>query len=235
MSWLKKLDVHHKEWFMLGAVALSLITSLIVYPMMPKVVASHWDAVGKVNGYMSAFWGTFIMPLMFLGIFLLMMFISRKDPMKENIQKFKEYFLNFVLILFLLFYSLQIFTILWNLGYKINIIYVIIPMFAILFFYTGVMLSKAEQNMSIGIRTPWTLKSKSVWDKTHKKTAVLLKFSSILFLLGLIFRKYAFIILLGLIIAVFIWAFFYSFFIYEKEKNGKEKENNSAKLRQKKH
>ena len=32
------------------------------YPQMPERMASHWNAGGDVDGYMSKFWGLFLMP-----------------------------------------------------------------------------------------------------------------------------------------------------------------------------
>ena len=36
---------------------------IYLYPQMPDMMASHWNAEGIVDGYMSKFWGLFLMPL----------------------------------------------------------------------------------------------------------------------------------------------------------------------------
>jgi uncharacterized membrane protein len=230
----KKLNFHTKEWIIFGLCIISIITGIIAYPLMPSTIVSHWGANGQPNGYLSAFWGSFILPLVILGMFFLLIFIPRADPLKENINMFKKYFLNFLLILFVFMYALQIFMIFWNLGYQIEITFIIIPLFAILFFYLGIMLSKTKQNMSIGIRTPWTLKSEKSWDETHKRASVLIKIVSVIFLLGLIFRKQAFIILLVPLLAVFLYSFVYSYVVYEKEHSSKNKHNNKSLISKKK-
>ena len=52
----------------------TIITALIIasfllgaylYPFMPERMATHWDAAGIVNGYMSKTWGLFLMPLLY--------------------------------------------------------------------------------------------------------------------------------------------------------------------------
>jgi uncharacterized membrane protein len=212
-----RYPLHTKEWMLFVLCGLSIITALITFPMMPELVVTHWGADGEPNGYMTPFWGSFIMPFVIVIMFLLLIFIPRADPMRENIEKFRPEFLNFLLLLFLFLYAVQIFMILWNLGFKINIILYVVPLLSIILFYTGIMLSKAEQNMSIGIRNPWTLKSKLVWDKTHKVTAPLFKIVAGIGLFGVLFPRWAFLILLGPLFAVVLFSFIYSYVIYEKE------------------
>jgi uncharacterized membrane protein len=216
-----RYPLHTKEWILFVLCGLSIITALITFPMMPELVVTHWGADGEPNGYMNPFWGSFIMPFVIVVMFLLLIFIPRADPMRENIEKFRPEFLNFLLLLFLFLYAVQIFMILWNLGFKINIILYIVPLLSIIFYYTGVMLSKAEQNMSIGIRNPWTLKSKLVWDKTHRVTAPLLKVVAGINLLGVLFPRWAFLILIAPLLGVVIFSFIYSYRIYEKEERRK--------------
>ncbi|MCK7526814.1 MAG: SdpI family protein [Ignavibacteriales bacterium] len=43
-----------------------------------------------------------------------------------------------------------------------------LPAMGLLFIVIGSMLRKAKRNFFIGIRTPWTLSSDYVWDKTHQ-------------------------------------------------------------------
>lgn len=42
-------------------------------------------------------------------------------------------------------------------------------------FYTGVLCQHARPDWFVGIRTPWTLSSETVWVKTHKLGARLFK------------------------------------------------------------
>lgn len=223
MSWLSRMDVHYKEWILVAICIISIAVGIFFYPRMPEMVVSHWGADGVPNGFMNAFWGSFIMPAVIAFMVLLLIFIPRADPLSKNIDTFKISFLNFSIILVLFMFILQIFTILWNLNFKINIAYVIIPAFAVLFYFMGIMLGKAKQNMTIGIRTPWTLKSKTVWDETHRRTGALVKLVSVIFLLGLVFPKQAFIILLVPLFAVFLYSFIYSYVLYEKEKRTRVK------------
>ncbi|MBA3064680.1 DUF1648 domain-containing protein, partial [Candidatus Woesearchaeota archaeon] len=59
------------ELFVLIAVIISFIIGIYFYPQMPEQMASHWNAQGNVDGYMSRFWGVFLMPFVFVGLALL--------------------------------------------------------------------------------------------------------------------------------------------------------------------
>ena len=146
---------------------------------MPEKMASHWNIKGEVDGYMSRFWGLFLMPFILFGLGLLFILILRIDPLKENIEKFKKYYDGFIILFFIFMLTIYFQVILWNLGIKIGP-NVILPVgLGVLFFYVGILCENAKQNWFIGIRTPWTLSSEKVWDKTHKIVGKLFKIAGI--------------------------------------------------------
>jgi len=69
------------------------------FPQMPDKMASHWNIKGEADGYMSKFWGLFLMPIISLGLFLPFLLISKIDPLKANIEKFREYFDGFIVLI----------------------------------------------------------------------------------------------------------------------------------------
>jgi uncharacterized membrane protein len=202
-------------------VLLSFLISIYYYPQMPNLVASHWNANGDVNGYMSKLWGLFLLPLITLGLVLLLSFVPRLDPLKENIKQFQSYYEGFILsfTFFMLLIHCQI--ILWNLGIKFSMNLVIPLAMGFLFFYLGILLKHVKRNWFIGIRTPWTLSSDVVWDKTHKLGGDLFKLVGILCLIGLFFQKYVFLFVLLLILIVVIFLLIYSYYVYKVDLNSK--------------
>jgi len=185
---------------------------------MPERMASHWNSQGEVDGYLSKFWGLFLMPIVSLAIFLLFLLIPRIDPLKKNIEKFRKYFDWFIvlIIIFLLYiYSLTIF---WNLGYRFDMGQMMMPALGILFIYIGTLLKQAKRNWFIGIRTPWTLSSDAVWDKTHQLGSKLFKLAGIIALLGIFIPNYALWLVLVPVIAFSLYLMIYSYFEYKKVK-----------------
>ena len=147
---------------------LSFLTALALYPIMPDPMPSHWNAQGEVDGYMSKFWGMFLMPLITLGIVLLFLAIPRIDPLKANIALFIDSY-NIMMVA-LVAYMLYIYalTLLAALGYGFNMTFMLLPAMGVLFIIIGFLIGKAKRNFFIGIRTPWTLSSDTVWAKTHQ-------------------------------------------------------------------
>jgi len=156
------------ELIIVVIILLSFAVGIHYYPQMPDRIASHWNAQGQVDGYMSKFWGLFLMPIISVGLLLLFILIPRIDPLKSNIQQFRKYFDGFVVLIMVFLFYLYLLTIFWNSGNRFNMIAFLSPAFAILFYYSGILIENTKRNWFIGIRTPWTLSSDRVWDKTHK-------------------------------------------------------------------
>jgi len=149
-------------------IALAFIVGILLYPQMPDPMPSHWNIAGEVDGYMPRFWGLFLLPLVMVGIFLLYLAIPRIDPLKANIAAFiREYNLLMVLLSGFMFY-VYILTILWALGFEFNMNLMILPAMGVLFIAIGILIGNARRNFFVGIRTPWTLSSDTVWAKTHR-------------------------------------------------------------------
>jgi len=201
----------------LGIILISFIIGGYFYPQMPEKVASHWNAQGKVDDYMSKGWGLFLMPLMSVGFFLLFMLIPKIDPLKENIKKFRKYFDGFIVLLILFLFYVYLLTVFWNIGLRFNMSQLMTPAMGILFYYCGVLIENAKRNWFIGIRTPWTLSSETVWDKTHKIGSKLFKAAGIVAFLGILFPKQAIFFVIIPVILVTVYTLIYSYFEYQKE------------------
>jgi len=206
----------------LALVLTSFIIGIILYPYFPDKMAGHWNAAGEVDGYTSKFWGVFLMPVISAIMYGLFLIVPRIDPRKENIEKFKNYFDKFVVLILLFLFYLYGLTLWWNLGNTFNMTMFLLPAFAVLFYYVGVLVGKAQSNFSIGIRTPWTLSSEEVWKKTHSLGGKLFRFVGIFALSGLFFPAIAIWLVIVPIIGVSIFIMFYSYFEYRRiEKKNK--------------
>jgi uncharacterized membrane protein len=214
------------ELVILCIALLSIIIGIVAYPGMPAEMASHWGTHGEVNGYMSRFWGVFLLPIISVGMFILFMLLVRVDPLKQNLAEFRRHYDGFLLSIMLFLFYLYVLTLMWNIGVRFNMVQLLAPAFAVLFFYCGIVMDNAKRNWFLGIRTPWTMSSEYVWNKTHKLGAVLFKLCGILSLLGVLFWKYAIWFIIVPVIMVAIFTFFYSYYAYKKEeemeKSGKK-------------
>lgn len=201
-------------------ILISFAVGVYFYPQFPDKMASHWNIQGEVDGYISKFWGAFLMPIVSLGLFLLFLLIPRIDPLKRNIEKFRKYFDTFIVLIILFLFYVYLLTVFWNIGISFNMSRVILPAIGILFYYIGVLLKHAKRNWFIGIRTPWTLSSDNVWEKTHKLGSKLFKTAGVIALLGIFFQSLAIWLILVPVILVSVYTIFYSYFEYKKENHG---------------
>ena len=211
------MKIKKSEIIIFIIILLSFAIGVYFYPQMPDKMASHWNSRGQVDSYMSKFWGLFLMPILSVILFLLFAIIPKIDPLKANVEKFKKYFHNFIVILILFLFYIYSLTILWNLGARFNLARLLVPALAVIFYYSGVLTENAERNWFIGIRTPWTLSSDNIWKKTHKRGGKLFKVVAIISLFGVLFPDIAifFVIFPAIFIVIYIIA--YSYFEYQKE------------------
>ena len=196
---------------------MSFVIGIYLYPQMPETMASHWNSRGEVDGYMPRFWGVFLMPIVSFVILLMFLLIPNIDPLKKNIQKFRKYFDWFILLLMIFLFYIHGLSLYWNLGNVFNMTVMILPALGILFYYIGILTENAKQNWFIGIRTPWTLSNKKVWDKTHKIGGKLFKIAGVIALLGLLLPDYSMWLILAPILALVIYVILYSYLEYQKQ------------------
>jgi uncharacterized membrane protein len=195
----------------IALVVLTFLISIFLYPQMPDRIASHWNAAGVANGYMDKAAGLFFMPVLMVLMLLLFVAVPRLDPMKHNISKFIRHYTIFITIIIAFLFYLNLLMLSWNLGYRFDMVSMLIPAFAILFYYCGILTENARMNWFIGIRTPWTLSNETVWNKTNQRGGKLFKVAGIISLVGLVFQPIAiiFVILPALLVAAYTVAFSY--------------------------
>lgn len=200
-------------------IAAATIAGLLLWDQFPEQMASHWNENDQVDGYMPKFWGVFLMPLVTLGMFLLFLVIPNIDPLKANIAQFRDTFNLFVTFIIGFMIYVHALTLLWNLGYtNFKLSQAMLPAMGLLFIVIGSLLRKAKRNFFIGIRTPWTLSSDYVWDKTHQLGAVLFTVSGVLAVIGGFFGgMIAFWFLFVPMIGSTIFVLIYSYVLYQKE------------------
>lgn len=195
------------------------VAGVSLWDRLPEQMASHWNINDQVDGYMSKFWGVFLMPLITLGMLVLFLVIPNIDPLRANIAQFREVFNLFILLIVGFMVYIYALTLLWNLGYTtFGVGKAMMPALGVLFIFIGYMLRKAKRNFFIGIRTPWTLSSDRVWEETHRIGAVLFIISGALAFIGGFFGgTIAFWLLFAPLMGSTIFLLVFSYLLYQRE------------------
>jgi uncharacterized membrane protein len=208
-----------------AAIALVLIITagmtIVAYPVMPDAVASHWNAAGDMDSTLPRFWGLILIPLLMYGFCALLAALPRIDPLRNNYPKFQASYEGFILVFAAFLFVIQLQIILWGLGVPLSPNLVMPVMIGILFISIGFLLEHAEPNWFVGIRTPWTLSSDSVWKKTHQKGATLFRLAGVVSMIGVLAGRYAWLFILVPVIAVALYTVVYSYTEFKKEQAAK--------------
>jgi uncharacterized membrane protein len=197
-------------------IALATAAGLILSPQFPDPMPSHWNAAGEVDGYTSKFWGIWLMPLITLGLTLLLAFIPAIDPLKANIEQFRGLYNTFIIgfVAYMLYvYGL---TLAAALGYQFNMTYMLLPVVGLLFIGISFLIEKAKRNFFIGIRTPWTLSSDVVWEKTHKLGAQTFRIGGVLVIVSAFFGESGFWLMMSALLFAALVPVVYSYFVFAK-------------------
>jgi len=183
---------------------------------LPELVPSHWDISGNVDGYATRDVAVLLLPAIALVVYLLMTFLPLIDPLKKRYAEFvwPYFWIKTVIVTFLV--AIHLGTLWIGLGKELNMSYLIVFLMSALFLILGFNLPKIKKNYFIGIRTPWTLHSESVWDETHKQASKLFMIASAVSLLALIFNFYPFLVLIISILIAALFSVVYSYLVFKK-------------------
>ncbi len=199
------------------------VLSIYWYPMLPERLASHWGFQGEVNGYSSKLFMAWFLPLLALGMYLLFLALPYLDPKKANYPRFAVIYHTFKAIILAVIFIMFLITNLYNLGYQVPIGLITSITIGLLMIIIGAMLPRIEPNWFMGIRTPWTLSSPTVWKKTHELGGkVFILFGLCLMVSTFLPQILAMSILMVSIVALIAVTFIYSYVLYRNEQKSKE-------------
>lgn len=199
----------------IGAVAVSATS----YGSLPERVITHWNFYGQADGWSSRDFHVFFFPILLAGMYALFLFLPAIDPRKERYQEFAGTY-NVIrgMIMSVLFLVYLVATLV-NLGYDIDVSRTVPLLIGALMIVMGNYMGKLKSNWFVGIRTPWTLSSEKVWQKTHRLGGVLfVLFGLIMMAMPHLTRKYGMILFVIAISVTVLVPIVASYIFYKKEK-----------------
>ncbi|HRQ31552.1 MAG TPA: SdpI family protein [Anaerolineales bacterium] len=198
-------------------IVVAAIAGALLWNRLPDPMPAHWNAAGEIDGYMTKFWGVFLLPIISLALTGLFLIIPNIDPLKANIAQFRATF-NWFIVVFAVYmlyvYTLTLFA---ALGTSFNMTLMLLPAVGLLFIGIGYLMNGAKRNFFIGIRTPWTLSNDTVWDKTHKLGSKLFMLGGVVAILcAFLGETGIWVMLVAILFAAFV-PVVYSYALYQRE------------------
>lgn len=190
-----------------------VIAGIILYPLLPERIATHWNAAGEPNGWESRFTGAIVFPgiLAVLNVFVPM--FLRADPKYENIgTKIKELIMWIIPVVSCICAG---FTLSAAMGRELPVQIIVPLLVGLMFIITGNYLPKTKQSYTVGIKLPWTLSSEENWNRTHRLAGFLWVGAGIIMLIAAWFPFRA-LVIFPLTAAVIIVPCVYSCLLFRK-------------------
>jgi uncharacterized membrane protein len=212
------------EFIPLSLIIISTIASFYFYFNFPDQVAIHWNMSGQPDNWSSKGFAAFFFPFFILGLYLMLLFLPKVDPKKEKYKQFGKVYNIFKNIFILFMMSIYFLTSFNSLGYNVPIEIYMPVLSGILFIIIGNYMGKIKINWFLGIRTPWTLSSETVWNQTHRVGGKI--FMLVGFILSLMHwwpENLQVLIFISIALIVFFGTFVYSYFLYKKEEKRNDK------------
>lgn len=215
--------------FLILSLINAALTAVYVALSPLEIVPMHYNIDGVADSYSSK-WFVMFMPciLIVLGIiYLIYSFVAeRNEKMLKNQKYFGRIVLGIFLFLLIDFWYLTVTCISGATKMGNAFEYILAAALGALMLFISNMLPKVKQNKTLGIKTPATLSSETVWKKTHKLGGYLGVISGavmvILAIVGMIFKLNGMAVLFGglglfLVVACIIPCI-YASVLYSKQK-----------------
>jgi len=149
-------------------VALAAGFSVWAYPELPAQVATHFDFHGNANGWSSRTVAVVLAPALAIVLALVFTVLPRIDPRGANYAKFGPTYWTIANAALVLVAGIHVFALGKALGWPIDMSRVASLGVGGLLVLLGNLMTRIRPNWFMGIRTPWTLSSDTVWRKTHR-------------------------------------------------------------------
>jgi uncharacterized membrane protein len=207
---------------------LFIVTTVAVaawlYPSLPDTMPSHWNVEGEVDGYLAKPWGVIILPGAAIFVFIVFRLIPVISPKGFKTGEFADVLNIFQVVMVGFMSFVAILVMLEAQGIDVRINQMIFLAVGGLFIVIGSYLHRVRKNFFVGIRTPWTLASGEVWDRTHRLGGRLFIVMGLIFIAGAFYRVNTGL-LVTMIVTIALVPVIYSYFLYRQvegfEEDGK--------------
>jgi uncharacterized membrane protein len=207
------------NYLMLAAIAAPLIYLAFVWNQLPDIVPTHFGPSGKPDAF-GPKWTLGILTVVSIGLYFLMRNVPHLDP-RLNQASVSEHYPKLILLILTFLGAIHILIIRSALEQMAGEVFINLVFVGVFLLLAGIgnYLNTLKSNYFVGIRTPWTLESETVWRKTHQMGAKLFFAMGIMGALVVVWlpEMWKIVWTLSLIFATVIWVFVYSYRAHKEE------------------
>lgn len=217
-----KSPVNRRAWIALGALCIvSFLGHLALFPQLPDIVPTHWDAAGNVDGW-SGRMATLGLDLLPLGLLVLFYALPKIDPRRKAYERMGSFYTG-VVTLFTVFLICMTWTT------ELTVFGIIPQNESPIGIFTGVTvgiglmllgnyLPKVKRNYSFGCKTPWALDNDQNWRLTHRFGGVAMVLAGLVTVVSGLFSRQmggtAVVLLLAAVIGSSLATYAYSYLVF---------------------
>jgi uncharacterized membrane protein len=209
-----------RKWIPPALIAAAYAFSAAVYSRLPARVVTHWGPHGP-NGWSPRTVAALLLPTLAVGIWLLMRWLPSIDPRGDNYARFRPTYDAVVAAIIALLVAIHVAILGFALGWPVHMEVLTPVAMGLLFIIIGNLLPRARPNWFFGIRTPWTLSSDRVWERTHRVGGYAMMVS------GLVIIATAFVgsaigitAIMGGVVVLMLGVVGYSYVLWRREQRG---------------
>jgi uncharacterized membrane protein len=194
---------------------IAVVTAVWLYSQMPARVPVQWDRLSHVSRTVPRLWGAASPALMILVLGVLTHLLPLILPRLFNSALIAQVYDIVMLASQGGMLAAGLSVLLVDAGYPLPLPTITMLAVGVLLMVLGNYLGKLRKNFFIGIRTPWTLTSDVVWERTHRLGGWLFMLAGLVMVIGALIVAPAWLVP-AVIVAAALIPCVYSFWIYRR-------------------
>jgi uncharacterized membrane protein len=155
------------NWISLAFVVASIAPVVWFWNRLPDPYPTHWNWRGEADGFTAMPWGALLLPFVQIVMWVVLAVAPWLSPKKFSID-FTRALDSLILVVNGFFAAMSAIALAAALGHHSASGRLMPILVGALLVGIGNYLGKTTPNFFIGVRTPWTLASPVVWERTHR-------------------------------------------------------------------
>ena len=200
----------------LGVLVLGdILLAVVSVWMSPESVPVHWNFRGEVDRYGSPWELALVFPVVVVIVAGLLVALPAMGSVGAALERSRTAYGRIAIAIVAMFIAIHANAVWLGPNRPLNVGPAITLCAGLLLAVVGNWMGKIRRNSLVGIRTPWTLKSDAVWERTHRIGGRLQVVHGLAVVVAAIFLPIwaSLAVLLGGLFALLLWSFVYSWSI----------------------